>query len=91
VEVDEAAYVGRDVKDVESALRDLGLKVRKEKVDNPGAETENAVLGVDPSGTLEEGDTVTVSYWGKPQVTETPSETPTTPTTTPTTPTGSPT
>ncbi|KRF37561.1 serine/threonine protein kinase [Nocardioides sp. Soil805] len=88
VEVDEAAYLGRDVKEVEAALRELGLKVRKEKVDNPGDETQDAVLGVDPSGTLEEGDTVTVSYWDKPA----PTETPTTPTETPTeTPTQTPT
>ncbi|WP_457208323.1 PASTA domain-containing protein, partial [Nocardioides sp. P5_C9_2] len=85
------------VKDVEAALKDLGLKVRREKVDNTGGETENAVVGVDPSGTLAEGDTVTVSYWGKPAPTETPTPTPTpteTPTTTtpttPTTPTDSP-
>ncbi|KRF00752.1 hypothetical protein ASG88_09935 [Nocardioides sp. Soil777] len=90
VEVDEASYVGRDVKDVEPELRDLGLKVRKERVDNPGTETENAVLAVDPSGTLAPGDTVTVSYWGKPAPQETPTEEPTSPTTEPT-PTDSPT
>jgi eukaryotic-like serine/threonine-protein kinase len=93
VEVDEASYLGRDIKDVESELRDLGLQVRKERVDNPGGETEDAVSGVDPSGTLQEGDTVTVSYWGKAPK-ETPTETPTSPVPAPSTtgsPTGSPT
>ncbi len=49
-----------------TSCKDLGLKVRKDEQDNPGDEEENSVEGVDPSGTLEEGDTVTVTYWGPP-------------------------
>ena len=66
VEVDESDYVGRDVDDVEAELQDLGLNVRRDEQDNPGDEEEDSVEGVDPSGTLEEGDTVTVAYWGPP-------------------------
>jgi serine/threonine-protein kinase len=79
VEVDESDYVGRDVDDVEGELKDLGLKVRKDEQDNPGDEEEDSVEGVDPSGTLQEGDTVTVSYWGPPP----PEEQPLPPTTPP--------
>ncbi len=79
VQVDESDYVGRDVDEVEDELKDLGLKVRKDQQDNPGDEEEDSVEGVDPSGTLEEGDTVTVTYWGKPP----PEEQPLPPTTPP--------
>ena len=79
VEVDESDYVGRDVDDVEGELKDLGLKVKKDEQDNPGDEEEDSVEGVDPSGTLQEGDTVTVSYWGPPP----PEEQPLPPTTPP--------
>ena len=72
VEVDESDYVGRDVDEVEDELKDLGLKVRKDEQDNPGDEEEDSVEGVDPSGTLEEGDTVTVTYWGPPPTEEQP-------------------
>jgi serine/threonine-protein kinase len=65
VTVDEADYVGSDISDAEAALRELGLKVRKEKVDNPGDQTEGAVAAVDPTGTLDQGETVTVSYYDK--------------------------
>jgi serine/threonine-protein kinase len=82
VEVDESDYVGRDVDDVEAELQDLGLNVRRDEQDNPGDEEEDSVEGVDPSGTLQEGDTVTVTYWGPPP-TEPPEEQPGPPTTPP--------
>jgi serine/threonine-protein kinase len=66
VQVDESDYVGRDVDEVEGELTDLGLRVRRDEQDNPGDEEEDSVTGVDPSGTLQEGDTVTVTYWGAP-------------------------
>jgi eukaryotic-like serine/threonine-protein kinase len=66
VQVDESDYVGRDVDEVEAELQDLGLNVRRDEQTNPGDEEEDSVQGVDPSGTLQEGDTVTVSYWGPP-------------------------
>ena len=73
VQVDESDYVGRDVDEVEDELTDLGLNVRRDEQDNPGDEDEDTVDGVDPSGTLQEGDTVTVSYWGPPPTEEQPS------------------
>ncbi len=72
VTIAEGDYVGREVKDVEKDLKALGLKVDKSELDNPGTEQEGAVDGVDPDGELQKGDTVTVSYYGKPVVAETP-------------------
>jgi eukaryotic-like serine/threonine-protein kinase len=83
VQVDESDYVGRDVDEVEAELQDLGLNVRRDEQTNPGDEEEDSVQGVDPSGTLQEGDTVTVSYWGPP-----PTEQPSQPTGPPTAPPG---
>ncbi len=83
VQVDEGDYVGRNVDEVAAELEGLGLNVSRDELDNPGDEDENTVEGVNPSGTLQEGDTVTVSYWGPPPP-EPPPSTPTTPTTPPT-------
>ena len=76
VQVDESDYVGRDVDEVEADLQDLGLNVRRDEQTNPGDEEEDSVEGVDPSGTLQEGDTVTVSYWGPPPTEQQPPTTP---------------
>ena len=35
------------------------------ELDNPGDQPDGIVDSVEPSGTLEEGDQVTVSFWGK--------------------------
>jgi beta-lactam-binding protein with PASTA domain len=85
VQVDESDYIGRPVGQVVAELEGLGLNVSRDELDNPGTEDENTVAGVNPSGTLEEGDSVTVSYWGPaPEEPTEPTE-PTTPTeTTPT-------
>ena len=93
VEVDEGDYVGRPRDEVAAQLSDLGLDVSQEQVDNPGGETEGLVEGVNPSGTLAVGDSVTVTYWGPEPQTEQPSETPTSeaPTSEPPTPTDTPT
>jgi serine/threonine-protein kinase len=98
VQVNEGDYVGRPVGEVVSELEGLGLNVRRDELDNPGTEDENIVDGVNPSGTLEEGDTVTVSYWGpapvEPSTPTEPTEPPPTTETTatepsaPTSPTG---
>jgi serine/threonine-protein kinase len=64
--IDPDDYVGRDIKDVEDELRALGLKPAKEKLDNDGTQEENAVESVSPTDDLQEGDSVTVQYWGKP-------------------------
>ncbi|HEV2796377.1 MAG TPA: serine/threonine protein kinase [Nocardioides sp.] len=65
VEVDPASYVGRDRKDVEKDLRELGLEPTPVELENPGDQPEGIVATVEPSGTLQEGDTVTYSYWAK--------------------------
>ena len=66
VEVDPAAYVGRNAKDVEKELRDLGLEPELVELENPGDAEKDVVADVSPSGTLDEGTTVTVTYYGKP-------------------------
>ena len=66
VEVDPAAYVGRTVKDVEKELAGLGLVPTTAEVDNPGDAEKDTVVDVSPSGTLVEGDPVTISFYGKP-------------------------
>ncbi|GAA4372509.1 serine/threonine protein kinase [Nocardioides caricicola] len=73
-------YVGRPLGDVERELGQLGLRVNSVQVDNPGDEIEGDVSALNPTGRVEQGDTITVNYWG-PQ--PTPSDTPT-PTPTPT-------
>ena len=70
VQVNEADYLGEDVKQAESELKALGLKVTTSEVANDGTQQENTVESVDPNGTLQKGDEVTVSYWGKPQLPE---------------------
>ena len=65
-QVNESDYVGRPVGEVVDELQNLGLNVERNELDNPGGEQQDIVDGVNPSGTLQEGDTVTVSYWGPP-------------------------
>jgi len=87
-------YVGRPLDDVERELGQLGLRVDSQQVENPGGEIPGDVSAVNPTGQVQQGDTITVSFWGpEPEPTEpttTPTE-PTEPATTPTTPTTSPT
>lgn len=66
VEVDPGDYIGLKVKDVEKRLRELGLEPELVELDNTGEAEKDTVADVAPSGTLEEGDTVTVSFYGKP-------------------------
>jgi serine/threonine-protein kinase len=66
VEVDPADYLGLKAKDAEKQLRELGLEPVLVELDNTGEAEKDTVADVSPSGTLEEGDTVTVSFYGKP-------------------------
>ena len=66
VEVDPADYIGLKAKDAEKQLRELGLEPELVELENTGEAEKDTVADVQPSGTLEEGDTVTVSYYGKP-------------------------
>ncbi|WP_206051901.1 serine/threonine-protein kinase [Nocardioides ferulae] len=85
VRVDASAYEGRPLDEVVEELKDLGLKVSTDEVANPGDEIPGLVSAVNPTGRLQEGDQVTVSYWGEvPE--EEPTETPTEPTEEPTEP-----
>ncbi|WP_127479370.1 serine/threonine-protein kinase [Nocardioides pantholopis] len=85
VNVSPGSYVGRDVSDVEAELRDQGLRVSLERLDNPGGREEDQVESVNPTGQVEVGSTIRVRYWGpEPQ---TPSQPQTPSTSTPTSPT----
>lgn len=77
IRLDEADYVDRPLADVERELGELGLRVAKERLDNPGDQIEGDVESVNPTGALQPGDTVTVSFWGPLPPPETPTETPT--------------
>ena len=79
--ISEGDYVGRDIKDVSAELKSLGLKVQPVKLDNPGDQTEGIVDSLTPTGALDPGTQVSVSYWGKPPPETTQPTTPTTPTT----------
>ncbi len=63
-DIDESAYVGRDVDEVSADLRGLGLSVDAQQIDNPGDQEPDTVSGVSPTSGLIEGDTVTVTYYG---------------------------
>ena len=66
VTVNPDDYIGRNKKDVERELRDLGLVVTTQEVENTEGGEKDTVTSVDPNGELQEGDSVTVSYLGKP-------------------------
>ncbi|WP_243058338.1 protein kinase [Nocardioides sp. SR21] len=71
-------YVGRPLGDVERELGQLGLRVNSVQVDNPGDRIEGDVSALNPTGRVEQGDTITVSYWGpQPPPSDTPTPTPT--------------
>lgn len=76
VDVDEDDYVGRPRGEVRAALVKLGLRVTERSVANPGDEAAGTVAGVNPSGTVQAGSRVTLSYFAEPAATPTPSETP---------------
>ncbi|GAW47905.1 MULTISPECIES: serine/threonine-protein kinase [unclassified Nocardioides] len=77
VVLDESDYLDRPVDDVARELGNLGLKVDKVRIDNPGGQIEGDVESVNPTGTVNKGDTITVSYWGPaPAESPTPSATP---------------
>jgi serine/threonine-protein kinase len=64
-DINEADYVGRPVREVESELRELGLKPQKQRLDNDGTHEDDTVDSVSPTSGIKEGDTVVVEYWGK--------------------------
>ena len=84
VDVQAGDYVGRQVDDAAADLQGLGLSVQRSEVGNPGGENEGEVTSVNPTGTLQQGDSVTLEYYGAepeptPEPTPTPTPTPTSP------------
>ena len=77
VEVDEADYVGRDYREVRERLDDLGLSPVLNELDNDGTHEAGTVDGLNPTGSLSEGDSITISYWGEAPATEEPTPEPT--------------
>ena len=72
VTVEEGDYLGRPAGEVKDDLSRLGLKVREEKVDNPGDQEKDTVAGVSPTGEVPVGSEVTVSVYDEAPVVETP-------------------
>ncbi len=66
-DIDESDYLDRPFPEVEQELKDLGLVVQKEDLDNDGTHEKDTVAGVSPTTGLSEGDTVTVSVWRNPE------------------------
>ncbi|WP_141015163.1 protein kinase domain-containing protein [Nocardioides sambongensis] len=62
--LDANDYIGRDYRDVEDELSDLGFQVRLEEAANDGSREADIVSAVNPSGTVNEGELITVTYWG---------------------------
>jgi serine/threonine-protein kinase len=77
VTIDEGDYLGRPRGEVRGALVGLGLKVTERPVANPGGEAVNTVAGIAPTGTVDAGSTVTLSYFEAPAPTQSASGTPT--------------
>jgi serine/threonine-protein kinase len=80
VQINEADYLGRNVDVVAAELRDKGLEVDTQPIDNPGGKEADSVATVRPTTGLVEGDTVTVEYYREAEPTsEPPSSEPTSP------------
>ena len=71
VDVNPDGYVGRPVDDVVADLEGLGLKTKTKEQENLGTEEAGTVDSLDPTGSVDKGSTVTVTYWGD-AVVETP-------------------
>jgi serine/threonine-protein kinase len=91
ISLEESSYVGKDIDQVMSRLRALGLRPVPKQQANDGSHDADTVISVSPTTDLQEGDTVTVLYYGEPKPTPTPTPKPT-PTRTPSpTPSATPT
>ncbi|MBS44561.1 MAG: serine/threonine protein kinase [Nocardioides sp.] len=76
VQVNEGDYVGQPIDQVEADLQGLGLQVERNAVDNANPDVDGLVTAVNPSGAVQPGSVVTVTFWG--EAPETPTEEPTT-------------
>ncbi len=86
INLDPDAYLGRDVDEVIDDLRQLGLRVDTQPIDNPGDKQTDTVASISPTTGLTAGDTVIVEYYAAPE----PSPEPTPSESTPSEPTPSP-
>ena len=75
VSVDASSYLGQPLGAARAALEDLGLDVDVRTVANPDGEAEGTVASVSPTGRVDAGSTVTLSVYGDPLPTETPTVT----------------
>jgi serine/threonine-protein kinase len=64
VTVDPAAYVGKPVATVRTALAALGLQAKVNVVTNPGGHTAGIVTALRPTGSVAVGRTITLDVWG---------------------------
>jgi serine/threonine-protein kinase len=74
VTVDKADYVGRPKDEARRALEDLGLKVDEQEVDNTVGAPADTVADVSPSGEVAPDETITLSVYGDPVTTESPTD-----------------
>ena len=72
VQINEDDYLGRNVDEVAAELRDKGLEVDTQPIDNPGDEDADTVASVRPTSGLVEGDTVTVEFFREAEPTSEP-------------------
>lgn len=66
ITLDPGDYLGRDVKDVERELENLGLEPSSISVPNDGSATEDTVASIEPTEGLVEGDSVALTYYDAP-------------------------
>ncbi len=66
--MDPDDYLGRPADEAGKELKSLGLKVKEQKVDNPGDQEADTVADVSPSGDVEPGSTITLSVYDEPVV-----------------------
>lgn len=66
IRVREGDYLGREFKEVEKELKELGLEVEREKVQATSPDqAEDTVGGLRPVGLVDPGSTITVEVWEK--------------------------
>lgn len=63
--IDAQDYVGMPKDEAKAELESLGLRVKDEKVANPGGRPEDTVADVTPTRGLTDGDEVVLDVWDK--------------------------
>src|SRR5699024_2770272 len=70
VEVTASDYVGRDIEEVTEELEDMGFTVKAEERDD--SESYGTVIALDPTGDVEEGSEITVTFSNGAEVEQAP-------------------